>query len=273
MVKYPSLYIEVIGHTDAIGSSQYNNNLSLKRARSAIDYLITKGIDPKRFVAKGAGKSQPVAINTNKDGSDNVEGRKFNRRVEVKILKSEEKLIIGEDLNIPENLKEHNLTYTILLLRQEEKLSADYFDKYDELDNYEIKEYQDGLYFYTLPMYEQKSDLVEVFNTILDLGFTEAEIISSYDLQNLLNENESVVIFDQPIGPVSYAVQLRATKTPLDLNTFKPLTDIKEIKCTDGFYRYITGVYKSKNAADKELKKVIEKGFTEALIIDMAKLK
>jgi outer membrane protein OmpA-like peptidoglycan-associated protein len=273
MVRYPSLYIEVIGHTDAIGSSQYNYNLSLKRARSAIDYLIKNGIDPKRFVAKGAGKSQPVAINTNQDGSDNVEGRKFNRRVEIKILKSEEKLIIGEDLNIPENLKERDFTYTILLLKNEEKLPADYFDKYDALDNIEIKEYQDGLFIYTLPMYKQKSDLVEIFNTILETGFSEAEIISSYDLQNMLNENESVVVFDEPIGPVSYAVQLKATKTPIDINTFKSLTNVKEIKCMDGFYRYIIGVYKSKSAADKELKKVIEKGFTEALIIDMAKLK
>lgn len=273
MVNYPSLYIEVIGHTDAIGSSQYNLNLSLKRARSAIDYLINKGIDPKRFVAKGAGKSQPVAININKDGSDNTEGRKFNRRVEVKILKSEEKLILDDDLNIPENLKERDLSYTIIIMKSEEKLSADFFDKYNELENYEIKEYQDGFYIYTLPMYKQKSDLIEIFNILLDLGFYDAEIVSSYDLQNILYENESIIIFEEPIGPISLAVQLKATQIPIDMTTFKSISGVKEIKCLDGFYRYIYGTYKSRSSAEKELKKIIEKGFTEALIIDLSKLK
>jgi len=273
MIKYPSLYIEVVGHTDAIGSSQYNNNLSLKRARSAIDYLISKGIDPKRFVAKGAGKSQPVAINSNTDGTDNPEGRKFNRRVEIKVLKSEEKLILDDDLNIPENLKQHDLKYTILLLRQEERLPSDYFDKYDELENCEIKEYQDGLYLYTLPMYNQKSELVEIFNKLLDLGFSEAEIISSYDLQNILNENESLVFFDESLSPATYTIQLKATKNQIELITFKPLTGVKEIKCEDGFYRYTLGTYKSKNSATKELKKLIDKGFNDALIIDTSKLK
>ncbi|MGE0090213.1 MAG: OmpA family protein [Bacteroidales bacterium] len=272
MVKYPSLYIEVIGHTDALGSDQYNTGLSLKRARTVIDYLISKGLDPKRFVAKGAGKSQPIAVNTNTDGSDNIEGRRFNRRVEIKVLKSEEKLIIDDDLNIPENLKQKDLKYTILLLKKEERLPADYFDKYDQLDNYEIKEYQDGLFLYTLQLFNQKSDLVEVFNTLLDLGFGEAEIISSYDLQNMLNENESMVFFKDSDIPGLYTIQLKATKEQIDINIFKPLSGVKEVKCKDGFFRYTIGSYKSKITAEKELTRLLKKGYNDALIIDSSTL-
>ncbi|HAN17900.1 MAG: hypothetical protein A2X13_10700 [Bacteroidetes bacterium GWC2_33_15] len=273
MVQYPSLYIEVIGHTDAIGASQYNYNLSVKRARSAIDYLTKKGIDPKRFVAKGAGKSQPIAINKNNDGTDNAEGRKFNRRVEIKILKSEERLIIDNDVNLPENLKDRNLTYSILLLKQENRLPADYFDKYEELYNYNINEYQDGLYIYTLGVFKQKSKLIEIYNTILELGFSNAEIISSYDLQILLNENEAGTDISETDFSVTYTIQLKATSVPVNTETFKPLEGVKEIKCIDGYYRYIYGEFKNKDFAVKELDKLINKGFNEALVIELNKYK
>ena len=273
MVQYPSLYVEIIGHTDAIGSSQYNYNLSVKRAQSTIEYLTKKGISSKRFVAKGAGKSQPVAINKNADGSDNSEGRKFNRRVEIKILKSDQRLIINDDINIPENLKDRDLTYSIILLKQVNRLPADYFDKYDELYKYNINEYQDGLYIYTLGNFKQKSKLIEIFNTILDLGFSNAEIIDSYELQNLLTENEAGVGISETNLSESYSIQLKATSIPIDIKSFKPLEGIKEIKCIDGFYRYIYGEYKNKDFAQKELDKIVNKGFSEALIIDLSKLK
>ncbi|MFN8689076.1 MAG: hypothetical protein ACK5XL_03655, partial [Cyclobacteriaceae bacterium] len=49
-------------------------------------YLIKKGIESKRLVAKGYGETRPIARNTNPDGSDNPEGRQRNRRTEFKIL-------------------------------------------------------------------------------------------------------------------------------------------------------------------------------------------
>jgi peptidoglycan-associated lipoprotein len=82
----PEIKIEMGSHTDSIASDSYNLQLSQRRARSTVNYLIKKGIDEKRLVAQGYGESKPVARNTNLDGTDNPEGRQRNRRTEFKIL-------------------------------------------------------------------------------------------------------------------------------------------------------------------------------------------
>jgi outer membrane protein OmpA-like peptidoglycan-associated protein len=61
-------------------------DLSQRRAESAVNYLIQRGISPDRLVAKGYGELRPIARNTHPDGMDNPEGRQRNRRTEFKIL-------------------------------------------------------------------------------------------------------------------------------------------------------------------------------------------
>ena len=83
----PTITIELSAHTDSKGADKYNEELSQKRAESCTNYLTNeKGIAKERIVAKGYGKTMPVAPNTNPDGSDNPEGRAKNRRTEFKIL-------------------------------------------------------------------------------------------------------------------------------------------------------------------------------------------
>jgi len=73
--------VEVAGHTDSRGSEAYNMDLSLRRAESVKNYLVTKGIPADRLVIKGYGESQPVADNATD------EGRFQNRRVELHPMK------------------------------------------------------------------------------------------------------------------------------------------------------------------------------------------
>jgi len=82
---YPNMIIEVSAHTDNIGSDEYNMNLSDKRARSVVEYLISKGIAAERLQSKGYGETMPVEANTI-NGKDNPEGRAKNRRTEFKVL-------------------------------------------------------------------------------------------------------------------------------------------------------------------------------------------
>lgn len=82
----PEIAIELSSHTDSVASVEYNLDLSQRRAQSAVNYLIARGISPDRLVAKGYGELRPIARNTNPDGTDNPEGRQRNRRTEFKIL-------------------------------------------------------------------------------------------------------------------------------------------------------------------------------------------
>jgi outer membrane protein OmpA-like peptidoglycan-associated protein/tetratricopeptide (TPR) repeat protein len=85
MNRYPTMVIEIGGHTDGQGTEEYNMKLSQARAESVKKYLIEKGIAVDRIEAKGYGETKPVAPNTI-NGKDNPEGRKKNRRTEFKVL-------------------------------------------------------------------------------------------------------------------------------------------------------------------------------------------
>jgi outer membrane protein OmpA-like peptidoglycan-associated protein len=78
LLGHPGLKLEVEGHTDSVGTDQYNQNLSEQRAGSVRGYLIKQGIaEMNSFPSKGFGESQPVATN------DTAAGRQLNRRVEL----------------------------------------------------------------------------------------------------------------------------------------------------------------------------------------------
>jgi outer membrane protein OmpA-like peptidoglycan-associated protein len=77
LLAYPGLEIALEGHTDSIGSDQYNQNLSERRAQSVRTYLVGSGINQDMVRAMGFGESQPVVSN------DNSAGRQQNRRVEL----------------------------------------------------------------------------------------------------------------------------------------------------------------------------------------------
>nr|MBC8344068.1 OmpA family protein [Bacteroidota bacterium] len=82
----PSIIAEISSHTDSKGTESYNERLSQRRAQSVVDYLIKNGIEKERLQAKGYGENQPIAQNTNPDGSDNPMGRQKNRRTEFRVI-------------------------------------------------------------------------------------------------------------------------------------------------------------------------------------------
>jgi outer membrane protein OmpA-like peptidoglycan-associated protein len=77
--KYPDRSVAIQGYTDSVGSEDYNQGLSERRANSVKSYLVGQGIGSMRLSASGKGRSEPVADN------DSAAGRQQNRRVEVVI--------------------------------------------------------------------------------------------------------------------------------------------------------------------------------------------
>ena len=79
----PTISIQLASHTDCRGDDDYNKNLSSKRAQSAVNYLISRGIAPSRLLAQGYGKERP-AINCGCDDCTEDE-HQANRRTTFKI--------------------------------------------------------------------------------------------------------------------------------------------------------------------------------------------
>jgi len=77
VLAYPDLKLQVEGYTDSIGSDEYNQTLSDKRAEAVRDYIVTSGVSMNNVVARGMGKADPVADNST------AAGRQSNRRVEM----------------------------------------------------------------------------------------------------------------------------------------------------------------------------------------------
>jgi outer membrane protein OmpA-like peptidoglycan-associated protein/ABC-type nitrate/sulfonate/bicarbonate transport system substrate-binding protein len=76
------MYVRVEGNTDSMGSRQKNKELSEKRAKSIVDFLVTKGLESNRIVARGNGDDKPVSSNKTADG------RASNRRTDILFISS-----------------------------------------------------------------------------------------------------------------------------------------------------------------------------------------
>lgn len=79
--EYNDIVVEISGHTNSVPSHEYCNKLSTQRANSIRSFLLNEGVAEDQIVAKGYGKTQPIANNKTRSG------RKLNQRVEVKLIK------------------------------------------------------------------------------------------------------------------------------------------------------------------------------------------
>lgn len=77
LLAHPGLNMQIEGHTDSVGTDEFNQQLSERRADSVRDFLAEQGVPASTITARGFGKTQPVATN------DTPEGRQRNRRVEI----------------------------------------------------------------------------------------------------------------------------------------------------------------------------------------------
>ena len=75
--QYGKTTVTVVGHTDSEGSTDYNQQLSQRRAQAVIEYFESKNVNPQRLAALGRGETEPIADNKTDAG------RRANRRVEL----------------------------------------------------------------------------------------------------------------------------------------------------------------------------------------------
>ncbi len=80
LTQFPTLHVEVHGHTDSVGDEAANQALSEARAAAVVDYLVRRGVDRERLSSAGFGESKPLVTN------DSSFGKAVNRRVEFHIV-------------------------------------------------------------------------------------------------------------------------------------------------------------------------------------------
>lgn len=275
LINYPELKVEVTGYTDAIGSKEYNEMLANKRAQSVINYLTKNGSPAERFLKKAIGKSDYIALNSNIDGSDNPEGRKFNRRVTFGIVDPKTGIIIRQETYTPEHLMApFSMRYSIILLKTARNISPDYFKTLTDGNLLFIRTVKtDSVSLYVLGVFYNKSDALKYLGYAREKGFEDAYILNQYELEK---DSETPVVKEailRNVNPKSYTIQLGATRNPININNFfSGLTGVSEIKTIDGLYKYYFGQYPSLSDAKAALTIVHKSGYEDAFIRNLYQL-
>lgn len=275
LASYPELKIEVAGYTDAKGCTEYNRKLADKRAQEVINYLSASEISRSRFVKKAFGESNFAAVNTNRDGSDNPEGRKYNRRATFGIVDPQTGVIIRQETYTPEHLRQpYSIRYSIVLLKTKEKLYPGYFSGLIKNDFLFVRTLKmDTVSMYVLGVFYNKADALKYLGYAWEKGLDKAYILNQYDLDNeskaILNPDAKKVGINQ-VGQRVYTIQLKATRNPLNISRiFSGLEGVREIKDDDGYYKYFYGEYKALSKAKEALLSIKKLGYEDAFISDI----
>ncbi len=273
MEQHIELEFEIEGHTDAIGSTEYNLELSNSRARSVLNYLVKRGLERSRFRTKGFGEIVAIAVNDEEDGKDNPEARRLNRRVEFKVLKSEGEVVIENNVYIPDLLKDSkSLKYTVVVMKVRERLPKDFFDQFGvkELEFVREEKVEDG-YIYTIGVFLQKNEAFRITGDLRKMGLSEARVVDQYELSELVGKERSStrILFGQAETtqelPV-YTIQVMALKKLIDPDKTKKYKGAKAYKSQAGFYRYAIGEYKGYMKARSALEELQRNGHKDAFI-------
>lgn len=266
MKENPSMYVEIVGHTDSKGSAEFNKQLSLKRAQSVVDYLVGSGIETSRFVSKGAGEEEHIAINKNPDGTDNPEGMRLNRRVEVKILNSGAYNINLVGIEVPDHLKyKDNNRFSVLLIESKEKLAGDALSKINSAGLPKVEEIEaEGKFVYYFGDYKTKAEAIKDLNMAIEAGYEDAHITDYFELNKLYKFTITKSVSKEP---KTYTIQLAASYSKLNTaKQFKGLSDVKEFYGEDGYYRYTYGEFSSFSKANQVKQNFVTKGLNAFVI-------
>jgi len=269
MTTYPELTIEVAGYTDSKGGIEYNRILADKRAKTVIDFMVSNGIAKSKFIKKAFGKSNFAAINTNPDGTDNPEGRMYNRRVTFGIINPKTGVVLRKETFAPRHLRQSSsMKFNIVLLRTKERLNTGYFKSLIKDEMLFVSTfYTDTINLYVLGVFFNRPDAVRYLDYLKEIGLKNAYIINQYDLENT---PEQITIYNPSDQPVStrkiYTIQLKATKGPIDMvKAFPGYDSVKEIVADDGLYKYLYGEFPSIEKAKENLVN-IKKDYDDAFI-------
>jgi OmpA-OmpF porin, OOP family len=271
MINYPELSVEVAGYTDALGSTEYNRRLADKRAQEVINYFTSLGIDKSRFVKKAFGKSNFAAVNTNPDGSDNPEGRKYNRRVTFGIINPKTGVVLRQEAATPPYLRpSYSIKYSIILLSTNKNLNPNYFKDLIQDEMLIVRTIKtDTANLYTLGVFFTKQDAMKYLEYVKEMGLKDAYLVNQYDLENQAPQVNVAGPQGTAMAQKLFTIQLKATKSRVSISSVFPgYEGVKEVLAKDGFYKYMYGEFSSISKA-REILVSVRKDFADAFIREL----
>lgn len=226
-----------------------------------VEYLVAKGINERRFIVKGLGALSSIASNVNPDGSDNPAGRCLNRRASIKIISGNKSIQI-DNVDVPENLKPQNLTYTILIAKTGDIVNNQSIKNVErELDMYSTRTDIGTAFYLNIGSFENKSKAISTLNKVIEF-FPNASLVSETELRRLIKYEFSIRENAQTV----YTILLMTSETPVEKSAFKGVVPTEQ-KGTDGIYRYYFGTYSSKEVAQSNLEKINPLGYPNAMVV------
>lgn len=263
MLSNPEIKLELTGHTDEVGTEEYNLRLSERRARSVADYLIGKGITRDRIRVLGAGEAEPIAINKYEDGTDSPEGRRLNRHVSLKFENLQDARISVAELFVPDRLRsKRDLSFSVLLINSDQLLDTIPDEVAGERTALIIT---DSAFLYTAGNFDQKTDVLIYLNKVIDLGYDDAGILEKRELEQLIARlSEEGVRVES-----SFTIQIMALKNPVRVQYFLPLKGVKRYAGRDGLHRYVYGDFDGIDTALDELPRLKDMGYRDAFIMSV----
>lgn len=271
MKQNPHLYAEISGYS-APSEKTVDQQLSEQRAANVIKYLEDNGVERNRFVAKAMGDEKLLVSKAN----TNPEAQRYNRRVEINIIKTGNTKIVYQEFQIPESLRQGSkggvMEYTILLVDSNKPLQPSHFIEVERhgVANVWIFPSAQG-YLYTIGKYSSRADAAQLLNRAVDMGFPNASIINFKELEKqkdrgVVANRKRIELADQQGG--QYTIQLLALKVPVETSYFKNIEGVERKKGDDGFYRYIWGRFDYKTALQKK-QELVQSGQVGAFIMNL----
>ncbi|MFC2089567.1 OmpA family protein [Bacteroidota bacterium] len=253
MYKNPTIEIELIGHTDDIGSKEFNLELSNNRAESVKEYLVGKGISEDRIQVVAMGEDDPVAINRYEDGSDAPGGRSLNRNVSIRLTNKVGDNIRMAEIFVPPSLVPvQDRVYTILLLETAQLLDT----MPNEISGQPVSLiYTDESKMYVLGSYSRITDAHDYLDEVIDNGYPDAYVMEKRNFESAIRKRTH----GDQMENLEFTIQVIALKNPVEVSYFSEIKEVRIFKGTDGFHRYAYGNYKGITEAQRalsELKKM-----------------
>lgn len=165
----PDIRIRITGYTDLQGNKDYNYRLSGKRAETVKQELIKRGVSKNQIETQAKGFENPIALNKTKEDDFHWDALVYNRRVEIKVLKSSpESELFVQQIEVPKkyirkkekNTENNQARYAIgLQLSTEQKALKDF----EGITGISEKQYSNGTYLYFFGNYTKREEVLDNF--------------------------------------------------------------------------------------------------------------